>query len=323
MKAFTKYKYGGSEILNLEEVEFPSLKDGHIIVKIAANSANPADWHILRGKPLVARFSVGLFKPKEKILGVDFAGIVQQVGKNVNQIKVGDKVFGESLTGGVFAEYACIPENICAKMPYGTEFSEMACLPVAGLTALQALITHGQLKKGENVLINGSSGGVGHFAVQIAKVYGANVTAVCSSRNMDFVKSLGADKVIAYDMENIHHHIGKYDLIVDTHGNLNFQDYKRMGQRGVMTGFTTIGHMISVLVKKVFTKFSLIQFTAEANRNDLDTLASLVAERKIKVHIDKVYSYEKIPEAISYIEDMRTRGKVAMIWGGVNGDRKI
>jgi NADPH:quinone reductase-like Zn-dependent oxidoreductase len=320
MKAFTKIKYGGPEILFLEEVEFPELKDGHLIVKIFANSANPADWHILRGKPFFARFTFGLFKPKEKILGADFAGIVEQVGKNVDQFKVGDKVFGESLTGGVFAEYACVAENICAKMPDGTKFSDMACLPIAGLTALQALITHGQVKKGETVLINGASGGVGHFAVQMAKEYGAKVTAVCSSKNLDFVKSLGANSVIAYDKENIHQHTGKYNLIVDTNGNLNFQDYKRMGQRGVMIGFTNMGHMISVLVKKAFTNFPLIQFTAEANKKDLNTLSYLIKENKIKVHVDKTFSFERIPEAISYIEAMRTRGKVAMIWVNVDGD---
>ncbi len=323
MKAFTKIEYGGPEILRLEEVEFPELKDGHIIVKIFANSVNPADWHILRGQPFFARFSFGLFKPKEKILGADFAGIVEQVGKKVNQFKVGDKVFGESLTAGVFAEYACVAENICAKMPDCTKFSDMACLPIAGLTALQALITHGQVKKGETVLINGASGGVGHFAVQIAKEYGATVTAVCSSKNIDFVKSLGADNAIAYDKENIHQHTGKYNLIVDTNGNLNFQDYKRMGLRGVMIGFTTMGHMISVLLKKGFSKFPLIQFTAEAKKKDLETLAYLIQEKRIKVHIEKMFSYEKIPEAISYIEAMRTRGKVAIIWKNFDGHLNI
>jgi len=318
MKAYTKIKYGGPEILRLEEVEFPELKDGHLLVKIIANSANPADWHIMRGKPFIARLSVGLFKPKDKILGADFAGIVEQVGKGVSHFKIGDKVFGESLKGGVFAEYACVAENICAKMPEGTKFSEMACLPIAGLTALQALVTHGQIKKGETVLINGSSGGVGHFAVQIAKAYGATVTAVCSSKNVEFVKSLGADSVIAYDKENIHLHTGKYNLIIDTNGNLNFQDYKRMGERGVMTGFTTMGHMISVLLKTAVTKFPLVQFTAEANNQDLHTLADLVKEQKIKVFIDKTFFYDRIPEAIGYIEAMRTRGKVAMIWANVD-----
>ncbi|WP_257666493.1 NAD(P)-dependent alcohol dehydrogenase [Parapedobacter tibetensis] len=314
MKAITKTKYGGPEILQLEEVEKPSLKDDHILVKVAANSANPADWHILRGKPFFARFSFGLFKPKDKILGADFAGIVEEVGNNVAQFKIGDRVFGETLKGGAFAEYTCVPANVCAIMPEEIDFPIMASVPVAGITALQALITHGQLKEGESVFINGSSGGVGHFAVQIAKAYGAHVTAVCSSKNSGFVKTLGADQVIAYDQENIHQHKGKYNLIIDTHGNLSHKDYKRMGQRGVMVGFTTMGHMIPLLLKQVFSKFPLVQFTAEANTKDLETLASLIQNGKIKVHIEKTYSYKEIPKAISYIEAMRTKGKVAMVW---------
>ncbi|MDZ7693699.1 MAG: NAD(P)-dependent alcohol dehydrogenase [Balneolaceae bacterium] len=318
MKAFTKSKYGGPEILQLEEVEKPTLKDNHILVKVIANSANPADWHILRGKPFFARFSFGLFQPKDKILGAAFAGIVEEVGNNVEHFGVGDRVFGETLIGGAFAEYTCVPANVCGHMPEGIDFPEMACVPIAGVTALQALITHGQLKEGESVLINGSSGGVGHFAVQIAKAYGANVTGVCSNKKVDFVKTLGADQVIAYDKENIHQHDGKYNLVVDTHGNLSHKDYTRMGRRGVMVGFTTIGHMISVLLKNVFNKFPLSQFTAEANTDDLETLATLIKDRKIKVHIEKTYSYEEIPEAISYIETMRTKGKVAMVWEGID-----
>jgi NADPH:quinone reductase-like Zn-dependent oxidoreductase len=314
MKAFTKIKYGGPEILQLTEVEKPSVKDDHLLVKVMANSANPADWHILRGKPFFARFSLGLFKPKDKILGADFAGIVEEAGNNTEHFKVGDRVFGETLKGGAFAEYTCAPANVCAIMPEGTDFPQMASVPIAGITALQAIITHGQLKEGESVFINGSSGGVGHFAVQIAKAYGAKVTAVCSSKNTGFVTTLGADQVIAYDKENIHQHKGKYNLVIDTHGNLSHKDYKRMGQRGVMIGFTTMGHMIPLLLKSAFSKFPLVQFTAEANTKDLETLASLIQNRKIKVHIEKTYSYKEIPEAINYIEAMRTKGKVAMVW---------
>jgi len=319
MKAFTKTKYGGPEILRLEEVELPSLKDGQILVKVIANSANPADWHIIRGKPFFARFVFGLFKPKDKIPGADFAGVVEKAGNNVTRFKVGDKVFGESLKAGVFAEYACVADSICALMPEGIRFADMACVPVAGLTALQALVTHGQLKEGETVLINGASGGVGHFAVQVAKAYGAIVTAVCSGKNVDFVKSLGADNVLEYDKENIHQHEGKYSLVIDINGNLSFQDYVRMGKRGVTIGFTTIGHMISVQLKSSFSKFPLAQFTAEANTKDLETLAVLIQNDKIKVHIEKIYSYKKLPEAISYIEAMRTRGKVAMVWINIDG----
>ncbi|MDF3028420.1 MAG: alcohol dehydrogenase [Fluviicola sp.] len=319
MKAYTKTKYGGPEVLRLEEVELPVPKDNQVKIKILANSANPADWHIIRGKPFFARFVFGLFKPKDKIPGADFAGIVTETGKDVTEFKIGDKVFGESLAGGVFAEYSCVNEAVCAKMPEGASFQEMACVPIAGLTALQALITHGELKKGETVLINGSSGGVGHFAVQIAKAYGAHVTAVCSGKNVDFVRSLGADKVIAYDQENIHRHTGKYDLVVDTNGNLSFSDYKRMGRRGVVVGFTTIGHMMSVSLKKAFSKFPLSQFTAEANTKDLEILAALVRDKKIAPRIEKVFPYQELPEAIGYIEAMRTRGKVAMSWENTDG----
>lgn len=314
MKAFTKTIYGGPEVLNLEEVEKPELKDDHILVKVMANSANPVDWHIIRGKPFFARFTFGLFKPKDKIPGADFAGIVEAVGKNITRFKTGDRVFGESLKGGAFAEYISVPAAACSTMPGTANFSEMAAVPVAGLTALQAIVTHGKIREGETVLINGSSGGVGHFAVQVAKAYGAKVTAVCSSKNMEFVKSLGADEVLAYDKENIHRHNGKYDLVVDTNGNLMFNDYTRMGKRGVLTGFTTMGHMISVLLKKAFSKFPLVQFTAEANTKDLETLALLVQSGKIKAHIEKTYSYKQIPEAVGYIEAMRTRGKVVMVW---------
>lgn len=314
MKAFTKIKYGGPEVLQLEEVEKPILKDGQILVKVAANSANPADWHIIRGKPFFARFSFGLFRPKDKIPGADFSGVIEAVGNGVVQFKVGDRVFGETLKGGAFAEFNAVPANVCALMPEGSNFTEMASVPTAGITALQALTSHGKVREGESVLINGSSGGVGHFAVQIAKALGAKVTAVCSSRNVDFVKSLGADQVIAYDKDNIHQHNGKYNLIIDTNGNLSHNDYTRMAQRGVIVGFTTMGHMMSLLLKKSFNKFPLVQFTAEANSKDLETLASLIQRKEIKVHVEKTFSYKNIPEAIQYIEAMHTQGKVAMVW---------
>ena len=314
MKAITKYKYGGPEVLGLEEIERPTLKESHLLINVKANSVNPADWHALRGKPYMARFTFGLFKPKDKVLGADFAGIVEEVGPAVTKFKVGDRVFGTMLQGGAFAEYACAHENVCGLMPKQATYNEMATLALAGLTALQALLTHGKIKEGESVLINGSSGGVGHCAVQIAKAYGAHVTAICSSRNVDFVKSVGADKVIEYNKENIHLHNGEYDLIVDLNGNLNHTDYIRMGKRGVMVGFTTIGQMISVLLKNAFSKFRLTQFTVEANNEDLNTLARLIQEGKVNSHIEKTYSYSKIPEAIEHIELMRTRGKVAISW---------
>jgi NADPH:quinone reductase-like Zn-dependent oxidoreductase len=273
-----------------------------------------ADWHILRGKPVIARFSFGLFKPKDKILGADFAGIIEEAGSNIEHFKVGERVFGETLKGGAFAEYTCAPANVCAIIPDGIDFPIMACVPIAGVTALQAVIKYGQLKEGESVLINGSSGGVGHFTVQVAKACGAIVTAVCSGRNVDFVKTLGADHVVAYDKENIHKHNGKYNLIIDTNGNLSHKDFKRMGQRGVIVGFTTMGHLLSLQWNSVFSKFPLAQFTAEAKTQDLEELATMIQNKKVRVHIEKTYSYKEIPEAINHIEAMRTKGKVAMVW---------
>lgn len=314
MKAFTKNKYGGPEVLQLEDIEKPHLKENHLLIKVFANSANPADWHVLRGKPVLARFAFGLFKPNTKVLGADFAGVVEAVGEHVSHFKIGDRVFGGNLKGGSFAEYTCAPANACGLISEGVGFPEMASTPIAGITALQALITHGKLEKGESVLINGASGGVGHFAIQIAKAYGARVTGVCSSRNKEFVKRIGADEVIAYDQENIHTHNGQYDLVFDTNGNLFLEDFKRMGKRGALIGFTTMRHMMWLKLKASFSKFPLAQFTAEANTKDLETLATMIKSGQIKVEIEKSYPYTEIPAAIGYIEAMRTRGKVAMIW---------
>jgi len=312
MKAFTRTTYGGPDILRLSDIPKPVPPKGHLLVRVMANSANPADWHILRGKPFFARFTFGLFRPKDPVIGADLAGVVETVGKGVTSFQVGDRVFGETLAGGAFAEYANIPAHMCARMPDHADFLAMACLPMAGLTALQALLTHGRLQAGETVLVNGASGGVGHFVVQIARAQGAIVTGVCSERNAEFVLSLGADRVIAYDKEDIHQHAGQYDLVVDTNGNLTYADYIRMGRRGVMVGFTTMGHMISVLLRKSIRRFPLAQFTAEANTRDLEMLAGLVKEGKLRPHIERTYPFEQIPEAIGYIEAMRTRGKVAM-----------
>ncbi len=314
MKAFIKTTYGGPEVLRLEEVDKPILKDDHLLVKVVANSANPADWHLLRGKPFFARFTSGLIKPKEKIPGADFSGIVVEAGPTVSSFKIGDKVFGETLMGGAFAEYISVPVNFCGKVANNVDLVKMASIPVAGLTALQALVTHGKIKAGETVLINGASGGVGHFAVQIAKAYGASVTAVCSSRNADFVKSLGAENAIAYDKVNIKQLKGSYDLVIDANGNLTYADYKRLGKRGVMIGFTTMGLMMSTLIKKLFGKYPITQFTAEANAKDLQTLAALVGEGKVIPAIEKTFPYTEIPDAIRHIEAMRTRGKVVMQW---------
>jgi len=313
MKAFTKTTYGGPEVLRLAEVEKPAVREGHVLVRVRANSVNPADWHILRGEPKLSRLAFGLFKPAYPILGADFAGVVEAVGSGVTHFRVGDRVFGEALHAA-FAEYVCAPAEKCGKMPDGAGFAEMAAMPIAGVTALQALVEHGKLRAGESVLINGSSGGVGHLAVQLAKALGATVTAVCSARNADFVRSFGADQVIAYDQEDIHQHRGRYDLILDTNGNLTGPDYLRMGRRGVVVGFTTLGQFAKLNLQVKIRRFPLISFTAKANTRDLETLARLMQEGKLRVLLEKTYAFTELPDAIRYIEGMRTRGKVGVVW---------
>ena len=315
MKAFTRNKYGGPEVLRLTEVEKPKPKDDQLLIRVKANSVNPADWHIIRGTPKVARMAFGLFKPKKRIPGSDFSGVVEETGKNVTRFKTGDKVFGEYVVGGgALAEYVCVPQTVCGQVPDEADLTAMACLPVAGVTALQALTTHGMVKEGEKVLINGSSGGVGHFTVQIAKNLGVDVTAVCSARNLDFVKKLGADQVIAYDQEDIHQHQGSYDLVIDNHGNLTHKDFVRMGKRAVIVGFISLGHMAEVNLKNLGKRFPIAQFTAQMNTDDLNTLTKMMKEGKLNVHIEKTFPYQQTPDAIAYIEDMRTRGKVAVVW---------
>ena len=314
MKAYTRYIYGGPEVLQLEETAKPTLKDDHILVKILANSVNPADWHILRGDPFFSRLTYGLLKPKDKVIGSDFAGIVEEVGRSVTLFKPGDRVFGSTLKGGAFAEYISVPANACGSMPADANFTEMASLPLAGVTAYQSLIKDGELKNGETVLINGAAGGVGHLAVQIAKAYGANITAVCSDKNAEFVKTLGAKEVIAYDIEDIHQHRGKYDLVLDVHGNLTSSDMKRMGKRSVKVGFTTMKNMVSVVIRGNFSSFSVKHAAAKVNTADLEVLSLLVQKEKIKVWLDHTLPCSQIPAAIEYVEKMHTRGKVGIRW---------
>lgn len=323
MRAFIQHRYGSPLNLKLEEVPTPELTGQQIRVRIRANSVNPADWHTIRGTPLLARLSLGFFKPANKIPGGDFAGEVEAVGPDVHDVKVGDRVFGEALGIGAFADYTCVPPSMYALMPAGLMFSTMACIPVAGLTALQALITHGNLKSGESVLINGASGGVGHFCVQIARAHGAVVTAICSARNEEFVRSIGADRVIPYDRIHVSKLQDHFDLLVDACGNLRFTDYKRLANRGVMVGFTSLSRMGLTLLGKTFSRYQLDVFTARPNRSDLDTLASLVQQGKIQPHIEQTYSYRDIPKAVCHIESMRTRGKVAVGWNEANGPKNV
>lgn len=314
MIAFTRHVYGGPEILRIGYVDKPILGDKEVLVRIKANSANPADWYILRGKPFFSRFIYGLFRPKNIVPGSDFSGIVETVGKEVTHLKAGDRVFGSSLQGGAFAQYISIPANACALMPHHIGYAEMAAMPIAGVTALEALITYGNLQKGESVMIIGATGGVGHLAVQIAKAYGANVTAVCATRNMSFAKELGADNVIAYDSGEIQLSSANYDLVVDINGNLSYEDYKRLGKRGVSVGFTTMKQMLTLILKKSFGKFPIKKFTVSLTSKNMDVLRMLIEQEKIKPYIQQTFTYEEIPSAIAQIKTRHTKGKIAMLW---------
>ena len=313
MKAQVMRKYGGPEVFKLEEVDLPEIKEDELLVKVMSRSVNPADWHRMRAKPYFMRLIIGLFKPKNKIIGADFAGVVEKVGSKVTRFNPGDRVYGESSVGG-FAEYNNVKESSTALIPENVSFDKAGSLPVAALTAYQGIHTHGKVQAGDKVLINGSSGGVGHFAVQIAKDAGAEVTGVCSTKNVELVKSIGADYVIDYKKEDIHKHNKQYDVVIDTHGNLFYKDYKRMAKkRGVTIGFVGMGHMIGLSLRKIFGKTKIETFVASPNPEDLEAIIKLVSEKKVTPVIDKTYTFEELPKAIEYIETMHSVGKTLVV----------
>lgn len=311
MKAFVRYTYGGPSVLKLEELEKPEPADDEVLVKVKATSLNPYEWRMLRANPFFIRFMFGFFKPKQKVLGSDFAGTVEAVGKNVSEFKPGDEVFGEGSTGA-FGEYNCVKENLLTHKPSEISYEEAAGFGIAAITALQGIRDFGKLQTGERVLINGASGGVGHYCVQLAKAYGAYVTAICGSSNMEFVRALGADQVLDHQKVNIHKHEGSYDLVIDVHGNLRYSDYGRLGKRGVIIGFTGMGHMFRLMMKKSMGKMELELVKATANTEDFNVLARFYEQGKLKTHLDKVFEFEQLPMALSYLEEKHPKGKVAV-----------
>jgi len=320
MKAILFEKYGGPEVLELKEIEKPLPRDNEVQIKIHAVSANPADWHIIRGKPFIARFTSGLIKPKNPIPGMDVSGVVESVGKACREFKPGDDVFGACGWGGGFAESICLTENNVVVKPSGTSFEEASTLNVAAITALQGLRYKGNPQPAEKVLINGASGGVGTFAVQIARSHGAIVTAVCSGKNDELVRSIGADHVIDYTTEDFTRSGRKFDLLFDAIGNRSLSDLKRVLEqngRCVIAGFTSLGllfqHMaLAPMVSKKKGKDIGMMPTAHATKEDLTILRGLVESGKIRPVIDKVYPLDESAEAIRYLETGRARGKVVI-----------
>src|SRR5262245_10253207 len=320
MKAITYCDYGTSEVLRLEPVEKPTPADDQVLVRVHAASVNPLDWHYMRGTPYFMRLGTGLRKPAETRLGVDFAGTVEAAGRAVTTLQPGDAVFGTRT--GALAEFLVARAERSARKPAGLSFEQAASLPVAAVTALQAVRDKGHLQPGEKVLINGSSGGVGTFMVQIAKHLGAQVTGVCSTRNLEMVRSLGADRVIDYTNEDFSKGSERYDLIVDNVGNRSLGDVRRVlapKGRYVLVGgggpndtrvVGPLGTVLQALVLSWFVPQQMGMMLAEVNKEDLGLLAGFVEAGTLKTVIDRRYSLSEVPQAIAYLETGRARGKV-------------
>ncbi|MBZ0291332.1 MAG: NAD(P)-dependent alcohol dehydrogenase [Anaerolineae bacterium] len=322
MKAIVYTQYGSPDVLQFKDVPEPTPKDNEVKIKVVAAAANPLDWHLMRAKPFLARLGAGLLKPKHDRLGADVAGKVVEVGKNVTQLKPGDEVFGDIFESGLgaFAEYACAPESALALKPANVSFEGAASTPVVGFTAIQGLRDTGHIQAGEKVLINGASGGIGTFAVQYAHACGAEVTGVCSTRNLELVSSIGADHVIDYTKTDFTRTGQQYDLIFDTVGNCSVAGLRRAlkpSGRGVVAGFTTMLRLMEVaLVGKLVSRPNGKQIgmmgTAQAKQDDLLTIQNLLETGKVVPVIDRCYPLSETADAIRYLETMRARGKVVI-----------
>ena len=322
MKAIVYCDYGLGNV-RLDQIEKPVPKDDEVLVRVRAASVNPYDWHFVEGTPYVMRaMGVGLRKPKDIRLGVDFAGTVEAVGENVTQYKPGDEVFGGR--AGAFAEYVCRrATGAIALKPANVTFEQAAALNIAGITALQGIRDKGKVQAGQKVLVNGASGGVGTFAVQIAKSFGANVTGVCSTRNVDLVKSLGADQVIDYTKEDFTKGNERYDVILDNVGTgHSLSEYRKVlapdgkyvliggggvGEQGLLGGLARA--LWAPIVAK-FGKQQMGMMMADPSTKDLTLLGELTQEGKLKPVIDRTYKLEEVPQALAYLEQGHARGKV-------------
>ena len=322
MKAIVRSKYGSPDVLELREIEKPAVEDDHVLVRVQAASVNAGDWHSMRGKPYIIRLMLGgLFKPRTKnaVLGGDLAGRVEAVGGNVTEFQPGDEVFGMSIR--TFAEYVSVRKVGIVRKPANLTFEQAAAVPVAAITALQGLRDKGHIRPGQKVLINGASGGVGTFAVQIAKSFGAEVTAVCSPRNVDMVRSLGADRVIDYTREDFTRDGQRYDLIFDVAGNHSFSECRRvLSPNGtlVMVGqsgrkkISILPLLTAPLVSRLRRKQKLVSFIAKRNKEDLTLLKELMEAGKVTPVIDRSYSLREVPEALRYLGEGHARGKLVI-----------
>lgn len=282
------------------------------MVRIRAASANPYDWHFMRAKPLFTRLMFGLFRPKDHRLGADLAGEVEAVGKAVTRFRVGDAVFGEGV--GAFAEYSCVPERWLAKKPSNLSFEQAAAVPMGGVTALQGLRDSGKIQAGQKVLIIGASGGVGTFAVQIAKSLGAEVTGVCSTKNVEMVKKIGADHVVDYTREDFTRSGARYDLLLDTIGNRSLRECRRVLAPKAVYIFIggRMSHLVASMLAGPFVSQDVKTVVAKRSSADLEFLSGLIEAGKVTPVIDRTYPLSEVPEAIRYLEGGHTRGKIVI-----------
>jgi NADPH:quinone reductase-like Zn-dependent oxidoreductase len=317
MKAVIYTQYGSPEVIRIEEIEKPAPAANEALIKVQASSINAVDYRPRSGKPFPLRFMLGFPKPKNSRLGADLAGRVEAIGENVQQYKVGDEVFG--CRNGAFAEYVCVPEDRLALKPSNISFQQAAAVPVGAITALQGLRDAGEIRSGQQVLIQGASGSVGIFAVQLAKFFGAEVTAVCSTKNLGMVRSIGADHVIDYTQENFTRKPQRYDLILAINGYHSLSDYKRTLKPqgiyviagGALSQFfhvMLLGRWISKPGGKQIRNMGM----AQVNHTDLVILADLLKDGKIKPVIDRCYPLNDIVPAFRYVEDIHPQGKVVI-----------
>ena len=312
MQAWLWEQYGGPESLRLAQVPKPRPASHEVLVRVRAVSINAADWHAMRGKPVFARLTYGLVRPKPQSLGVDIAGQVETVAEEVEAVKPGDEILANLLEHGLggFAEYVCVPVSALATKPASISMTEAAAVPMSGGTALQGLDHLGQIEPRHKVLINGGSGGVGTFAVQIAHSYGPDLTVVTSPQGLETARSLGADHIVDYTKTDFVESGDRYDFILDTVGNRSASDLKRAlaeGGKAAVTGFTSVANLMGVSLRGGKT---VTQVQAHVSANDLDRLSELIASGAVRPVIDRSFTFAEIPAAIGYLEQGHARGKV-------------
>jgi NADPH:quinone reductase-like Zn-dependent oxidoreductase len=323
MKAIVYHNYGSPDVLKCEEIEKPAARDDEVLIKVRAASVNPLDWRLMKGRPYSGRIFFGLRKPKITRPGRDVAGQVEAVGRNVTQFKPGDAVFGSCR--GAFAEYVCTSESTLVMKPDNVTFEQAASVPVAALSALQGFRDKGKIRSGQKVLINGASGGVGTFAVQIAKSFGADVTGVCSTRNLDMVRAIGADHVIDYTQEDFTKGRQRYDLILDCVGNHSLSACRSVLNpkgRCIIVGAPDSRWMIGLLARPIkalvlsrFVSQKFVMLIAKINKEDLTIMCELMKAGNVTPVIDRRYRLGEVPEAIRYLEEGHARGKVVITMG--------